>query len=360
LEAVKRPGPERLEIQNGDAACGKKRPGLGGVNIVSDAITQQITAAEAAVQSAATTADLTAVEKQYLGLKGSLNSLRRTIGTLPAAERPAFGMRINEAVSELTARIEARRAELDAKELHARLAKESIDVTLPGRPLPSGGLHPLTQTAERIKTVLSGMGFEFVDGPELEDYQYNFAALNYPEDHPAMDEQNSFFVTDTRLLRTQTTALQGRIMAERRPPFRIATIGRCFRYEAVDATHHHTFHQVDVFMVDEKISMADLKGTLGTFARAMFGPETLVRFRPDFFPFVEPGVDYSIAWRGRWLELGGAGLIHPNILRAYGIPTEKYSGFAFGLGVERTHMIQTGVNDLRLYLENDLRFLRQF
>ena len=149
-------------------------------------------------------------------------------------------------------------------------------------------------------------------------------------------------------------------MAERRPPFRIATIGRCFRYEAVDATHHHTFHQMDVFMVDEKISMADLKGTLGAFARQMFGPETLVRFRPDFFPFVEPGVDYSISWRGRWLELGGAGLIHPNILRAHGINTEKYSGFAFGLGVERTHMIQTGVNDLRLYLENDLRFLKQF
>jgi phenylalanyl-tRNA synthetase alpha chain len=204
------------------------------------------------------------------------------------------------------------------------------------------------------------MGFEFVDGPELEDYRYNFAVLNYPEDHPAMDEQNSFFVTDSRLLRTQTTALQGRVMAERRPPFRMATIGRCFRYEAIDRTHHHTFHQIDVFMVDEKISMADLKGTLGTFVRAMFGPDALVRFRPDFFPFVEPGVDYAIPWQGRWLELGGAGLIHPNILRAHGINTEKYSGFAFGLGVERIHMIRTGVNDLRLYLENDMRFLSQF
>ncbi len=254
----------------------------------------------------------------------------------------------------------ARRIELRKRELTQRLATESIDISLPGDPLPAGGLHPLTQTSDRVKTVLSGMGFEFVDGPELEEYEYNFAALNYPEDHPAMDEQNSFFITDSRLLRTQTTALQGRIMAERRPPFRIATIGRCFRYEAVDATHHHTFHQVDVFMVDEKISMSDLKGTLGSFARELFGPETLVRFRPDFFPFVEPGVDYSISWQGRWLELGGAGLIHPNILRAYGINTEKYSGFAFGLGIERTHMIQTGVNDLRMYLENDIRFLRQF
>lgn len=328
--------------------------------IVSDPIVQMAQEAEAAVQAATSTADLTAIETRYLGRKGSLNELRRAIGTLPEAERPTFGARINEAVAALTSQIEARRAALEAAEMEARLAAETLDVTLPGRPLSAGRLHPLTQTAERIKQVLIGMGFAFVDGPELEDYAYNFAALNYPEDHPAMDEQNSFFVTDEKLLRTQTTALQGRMMAERRPPFRIATIGRCFRYEAVDATHHHTFHQVDVFMVDEKISMADLKGTLGAFARSMFGPETLVRFRPDFFPFVEPGVDYAIAWKGDWLELGGAGLIHPNILRAYGIDTERYSGFAFGLGVERTHMIQTGVNDLRLYLENDLRFLRQF
>ena len=327
---------------------------------MSDTIAQLAQEAEGAVQAAQTSADLVAVETLYLGRKGSLNDLRRTIGTLPAEQRPTFGARINEAASLLEERIAARRAELEGAEMEARLSGEAIDVTLPGRPLPAGRLHPLTQTAQRVKETLIGMGYEFVDGPELEEYQYNFAALNYPEDHPAMDEQNSFFVTDERLLRTQTTALQGRVMAERRPPFRIATIGRCFRYEAVDATHHHTFHQIDVFMVDEQISMADLKGTLGTFARAMFGPETLVRFRPDFFPFVEPGVDYSIAWRGSWLELGGAGLIHPNILRAYGMDTERYSGFAFGLGIERIHMIQNGVNDLRLYLENDLRFLRQF
>lgn len=316
--------------------------------------------AETALQSVGSLTELEAIETQYLGRNKGLNELRRAIGTLPKEERPAFGAQINEAVEALTAQIEAKKTVFQAEELNARLRTETLDVTLPGRPFPIGHLHPLTQTSNRIKEVLSGMGYEFVDGPELEDYAYNFAALNYPEDHPAMDEQNSFFVTDSKLLRTQTTALQGRIMANRRPPFRIATIGRCFRYEAIDATHHHTFHQVDVFMVDEKLSMADLKGTLGAFARSMFGSETLVRFRPDFFPFVEPGVDYSIAWRGRWLELGGAGLIHPNILRTYGIDTERYSGFAFGLGVERTHMIQTGVNDLRLYLENDLRFLRQF
>jgi phenylalanyl-tRNA synthetase alpha chain len=327
----------------------------------ADPIATLMQEARAAVEAAQNTADLAQAETQYLGRNKGLNELRRATGSLPKEERPAYGARINEAVATLEAAIGARRAALAEIELNARLATETIDVTLPGRILPAGRLHPLTQTADNIKQVLGGMGFEFVDGPELEDYQYNFAVLNYPEDHPAMDEQNSFFVTDTRLLRTQTTALQGRVMADRRPPFRIATIGRCFRYEAVDRTHHHTFHQIDVFMVDEKLSMADLKGTLGTFARAMFGPETLVRFRPDFFPFVEPGVDYSILWKGkRWLELGGAGLIHPNILRAHGINTEKYSGFAFGLGVERIHMLRTGVDDLRLYLENDLRFLEQY
>ncbi len=327
---------------------------------MSDSIRQMSEEALEAVRCARSLADLSAAETRFLGRNKGLNELRRTIGALPQAERPSFGTRINESVAAVVAAAAARRAELEDIELRQQLAAEAIDVTLPGRPMPSGGLHPLTLTSERIKAVLSGLGFEFVDGPELEDYAYNFAALNYPEDHPAMDEQNSFFVNDSQLLRTQTTSLQGRIMSERRPPFRIATVGRCYRYEAVDATHHHTFHQVDVFMVDENISMADLKGTLGSFARQMFGPETLVRFRPDFFPFVEPGVDYSIYWRGRWLELGGAGMIHPNILRSYGINTEKYSGFAFGLGIERTHMIQNGVTDLRLYLENDLRLLRQY
>jgi phenylalanyl-tRNA synthetase alpha chain len=327
---------------------------------MSDSITQQLDEAMTALEAVHSVAELAGVETKYLGRDKGLNELRRGIRSLPAEERPVFGARINDAVATLTERIAAKRDALQAREMETRLALETIDVTLPGRPLPAGRLHPLTQTADQVKTVLSGMGYQFVDGPELEDYAYNFAALNYPVDHPAMDEQNSFFVTDDRLLRTQTTALQGRMMAEMRPPFRFATIGRCFRYEAVDATHHHTFHQIDVFMVDEKISMSDLKGTLGTFARSMFGPETLVRFRPDFFPFVEPGVDYSISWQGRWLELGGAGLIHPNILRAYGINTEKYSGFAFGLGIERIHMIRTGVSDLRLYLENDLRFLRQY
>ncbi len=325
-----------------------------------DELERLLEAAQGEVDAAESTAALAQIETRYLGAKGSLQAQLRSIGSLPKEERPAFGARVNAAKQAVTDRIEARRAELAQSETASRLEAEAIDVTLPGRPMPAGRRHPLTQTVGRVKRALIGQGFEFVEGPELEEYAYNFAALNYPEDHPAFDEMMTFYVDDHRLLRTQTTALQGRVMAERKPPFRIATTGRCFRYEQVDATHHHTFHQVDVFMVDHGTSMADLKGTLKQFASAMFGGDVTVRFRPDFFPFVEPGVDYAIFWEGRWLELGGAGLIHPNILEAYGIDSEEWSGFAFGLGIERIHMIQNGVTDLRLYLENDLRFLKQF
>lgn len=316
--------------------------------------------AERELEEAQTSQAVSAVEAKYLGSRGSLQALLKSIGTLPREERPAFGARVNEAKQALSARIAERREALRRQEQHARLLQEAVDVTLPGVPMPQGRLHPLTSTARQIKEVLMGLGFEFVHGPELEDYRYNFAALNYPEEHPAFDEQMTFYVDDTRLLRTQTTSIQGRVLENRQPPLRIATIGRCFRYEAVDATHHHTFHQVDAFIVDEGISLADLKGTLRCFAGAMFGEDVQVRFRPDYFPFVEPGVDYAIYWQGRWLELGGAGLMHPNILEAYGIDSERYTGYAFGLGVERIHMIRHGVNDLRHYLDNDLRFLESF
>lgn len=324
-----------------------------------DDISALVEAAIAELAQARSTADVQAVEVRYLGSKGSLQALLRTVGSLPREERPAFGARVNAARDELTRRVAERRAELLRTERDRQLETETVDVTLPGVPIPAGRVHPLSATVRRLKSVLIGLGFAFVDGPELEDYEHNFAALNYPEEHPALDEQMTFYVDDHRLLRTQTTALQGRIMDHRKPPFRIATVGRCFRYEAVDATHHHTFHQVDAFMVDQGVSLADLKGTLKQFASAMFGGDVHVRFRPDYFPFVEPGVDYAVQWSGRWLELGGAGLIHPNILENFGIDSEIYSGFAFGLGLERIHMIQQGVTDLRLYLENDLRFLRQ-
>ncbi len=323
-------------------------------------IEQLLRQAQVELAGATTSGDIAAVEARYLGSKGTIQALLKTIGSLPLEQRPTFGARVNEAKAALTRMVAERRAFVEAEELRQRLASEAVDVTLPGLPVPCGRLHPLSATVRRIKEVLIGLGFEFVDGPELEDYEHNFEALNYPEEHPAFDEQMTFYVDDSRLLRTQTTSIQGRVMCQRRPPFRIATTGRCFRYEAVDATHHHTFHQVDVFMADEGISLADLKGILRCFASAMFGEDVQVRFRPDYFPFVEPGVDYSILWHGRWLELGGAGLIHPNILEHYGIDSERYTGFAFGLGVERIHMIRHGVTDLRNYLDNDIRFLSCF
>ncbi len=330
-----------------------------------ETVHQLLQQAQAEIEQAHSTAELQAVESRYLGKKGELSLLLRQVGSLPPEERPLFGQAVNQARETLEQAIAHKREQLTQQELQQRLEIERLDPTLPGVPLRPARLHPLTLTARRVKSALIGLGFEFVEGYELEQFEYNFGALNYPPDHPAMDAQNSFHVADGWLLRTQTTSIQGRIFeqvqrGERSLPLRIGIIGRCFRYENVDATHSHTFHQVDAFMVDEGVSMAHLKGTLTQFARIMFGDEVRVRFRPDFFPFVEPGVDFAISWKGGWLELGGAGLIHPNILEHYGIDSERYSGFAFGLGIERIPMLQYGVDDLRLFLENDLRFLALF
>ncbi len=316
------------------------------------------------VQEATSTAQLRELEIQYLGKNGQYTALLRQIGQLPPEEKPTFGAKVNEAKARLQALIEERTFSLKQGELAAQFESERIDVTMPGKALRVGYEHVLQLTTNKIKRVLGGMGFVYQESPELEEFKYNFDALNYPPDHPAMDEQDTFYIDDNHVLRTQCTALQGRIFETTKPPLRMFTVGRTYRNEAVDRTHSHTFHQVDCFMIDEGISMAHLKGTLGAFARAMFGDEVTVRFRPDFFPFVEPGVDYAISspklFNGRWVELGGAGLIHPNILERYGIDTERYSGFAFGLGVERIPMMAYGVDDLRHILENDLRFLEQF
>lgn len=323
-----------------------------------------VLAAQDEITAAASTADLKQIEIKYLGKNGLITSLMRQMGSLSAEEKPAFGAAVNTAKATVQESIDNRFSALRDIELALRFEAEKIDVTMPGRQTRVGYAHILHLTTLKIKRVLGGLGFRYEEGPELEDFKYNFDALNYPPDHPAMDDQDTFYVADDLVLRTQCTALQGRIFAQEKPPLRVFTVGRTFRNEAVDRTHNHTFHQVDCFMIDENVSMAHLKGTLGTFARAMFGPEVKVRFRPDFFPFVEPGVDYAISspklFNGRWVELGGAGLIHPNILEANGIDPQKYSGFAFGLGVERIPMMAYGVDDLRLFLENDLRFLSQF
>lgn len=317
-----------------------------------------------AIASAASTAQLKDVQIRFLGSNGLLSQQMRGIGAIPQEMRKPFGQRVNEAKARVEAAAGLREAELKAAEQAERFERERIDVTMPGRIPRYGYEHVLQQTANKIKRVLGGLGFEYRESPELEHFQYNFEALNYPPDHPAMDDQDTFYIDDDHLLRTQGTAIQGRVFETTTPPLRVFTVGRTFRNEAVDRTHSHTFHQVDCFMIDEGVSMAHLKGTLGLFARAMFGNEVTVRFRPDFFPFVEPGVDYAIStpklFNGRWVELGGAGLIHPNILERYGIDSERFSGFAFGLGVERIPMMAYGVDDLRQFLDNDLRFLAQF
>lgn len=328
--------------------------------------------AETAIRNATSLKELQEIEHSFLGRNGSLTELLRQIGTIPAEQRPHFGKEVNEAKSRLQNIIQEMTTLLAAADRTRAAKAEAIDITMPGRPQTPGLPHVLYQTEEKIKNSLIGLGFEFVEGPELELVDYNFTALNYPPEHPAMDDQDTFYVDDRQVMRTQCTAIQGRTFEKKKPPLRVFTIGRCFRNEAVDRTHGHTFHQVDAFMVDKGVSMSHLRGTLGAFAQAMFGESVKVRFRPDFFPFVEPGVDFAISCpfcsgngcavckHSGWIELGGAGMVHPNILHRYGIDTEIYTGFAFGLGVERIPMMQYRIDDLRLFYDNDLRFLEQF
>lgn len=326
-----------------------------------DAIVDEATAAIAAAQNSG---DLAKINGEYLGKSGKVSLLMRAIGALPNDEKPVFGAAVNSARSAVESAFEQKSGQIRSAELSEQLANETIDVTMPGRNARVGREHVLQLTTNKIKSTLGSMGFVYRESPELEDFKYNFDALNYPPDHPAMDEQDTFYIDDRLVLRTQCTALQPHVFETEKPPFRFFTVGRTYRNEAVDRTHGHTFHQVDCFMVDRGISMAHLKGTLSAFAQAMFGDSVQVRFRPDFFPFVEPGVDYAISspklFGGKWVELGGAGMIHANILESYGIDSREFTGFAFGLGVERIPMMAHGIDDLRYFLENDLRFLGQF
>ncbi len=312
-----------------------------------------------ALQAAASLAALDSVEVQYLGRKGQLTGLLRLVGTLPSDEKPQFGQAVNARKDELTALLTEKRTAFAVQERALRLAADAVDVTLPGVASPRGTQHPITRQMQAVKDALISMGYQFNEWPDVEDYHYNFETLNYPPDHPAFDEQMSFYVDKTHLLRTQTTAFQAHVMERQKPPIRAATIGKCYRYEAVDATHSHTFHQVDILAVDEGLTLADLKGTFAELVRRLFG-DVVIRFRPDFFPFVEPGVEVAIQWGTGWLELGGAGMVHPNILNAMGIDSERYTGFAWGLGIDRMQMAKYGIDDIRLFTENDLRFLRQF
>jgi len=308
-------------------------------------------------------ADAAALENakaHYLGKTGRLTGLLKSLGRLPAAERPAAGARINEAKVLLESALERRRTELEAAKVERQLAADALDVSLPGRGMGVGGLHPITRTRERIETIFHSMGFAVADGPEIEDDFHNFTALNTPENHPARSMQDTFYVDGGMVLRTHTSPIQVRYMETHKPPIKIIAPGRVYRVDS-DATHSPMFHQVEGLWIDERVSFADLKGVFTDFLRRFFERDDLqVRFRPSFFPFTEPSAEIDMGFGDGWLELAGSGQVHPNVLRAVGIDPENYQGFAFGLGIDRLAMMRYGVDDLRLFFENDLRFLRQF
>ncbi len=327
--------------------------------------------AQADVASARDLASLDAVRVVFLGKKGELTEQLKQLGALAPEERPRVGQLVNEAKEALSAAIAARRAALEAAQNAARLAKETVDVTLPGRGLPRGGRHPVTRTLERLEALFGSMGFTVADGPEIEDEFHNFEALNIPETHPARAMHDTFYLNGGLLLRTHTSPVQVRYMREHKPPLRVIAPGRVYRCDS-DVTHTPMFHQIEGLMVDENVSFAQLRGVLSEFLEKFFEKSLKVRFRPSYFPFTEPSAEVDIecvicAGKGcrvckttGWLEVLGCGMVHPEVFRHVGVNSEKYTGFAFGLGVERLAMLRYGVNDLRLFYENDLRFLRQF
>ena len=316
------------------------------------------------IREAADQRELQALRVRLLGKKGEITGRLKALGDLPPEERREAGREMNVLKGELEAAIAERRAELERAELEARLASERVDVTLPGARMKAGGLHLMTKVTNRLLDVFTSLGYEVVTGPELETDHYNFGALNFPEEHPARDAQDTFWTTDGRLLRTHTSPMQVRYMESHEPPFKVVVPGKVFRNEAVDATHEAQFHQLEALVVGERITMADLKGAILEMATALFGPGTRTRLQPAFFPFVEPGGEFAIHWRhprtGReeWLELGGCGMVHPNVFEAVGY--EGVTGFAFGFGIERLALIPYGIPDIRSFYQSDLRLLRQF
>ena len=309
---------------------------------------------------------------QYLGKKGELTALLRGMGALSPEERPKMGQLVNEVREAIEKALAEKAASMREKLLEKKLASEKLDVTLPGASLPAGHLHPLTQVQRELEDIFIGMGFSIAEGPEVELDYYNFQALNIPENHPARDTQDTFYISDKVLLRSQTSPVQVRTMEKQRPPIRVISPGRVYRSDALDATHSPLFHQLEGLVVDKGITMGDLKGTLETFAKRVFGPETRIRFRPHHFPFTEPSVEVDVSCfvcggcgcrlckNEGWIEILGAGMVHPFVLSNCNIDPEVYSGFAFGLGLERIAMTKYGIDDIRLFYENDQRFLEQF
>ena len=319
--------------------------------------------------------DTSALEQlrvRVLGKKGELTGILRGMGKLPAEERPKMGQIVNETREKLEAALDERAAKLRALEKEARLAAETIDVTLPGTKRAAGSLHPMNIVLDDLLNIFTGMGFEAVEGPEIEYDHYNFELLNVPKNHPARDAQDTFYIDDNVVLRSQTSPVQARVMTTRKPPIRIISPGRVYRADEVDATHSPVFHQIEGLVIDENISIADLKGTLDTFAKRLYGEGIVTRFRPSFFPFTEPSAEVDLtcaSCRGKgcrmckgtgWIEVLGAGMVNPKVLEMCGIDSRKYQGFAFGMGIERLTLLKYNVPDMRYLYENDVRFLKQF
>ena len=316
--------------------------------------------------------DTEALRVRYLGKKGELTAVLRGMGALTPEERPVVGQIANEVRAEIEAALTARVAEEKERALNEQLTREKLDVTMPGTPARMGHQHPLTRAQREMEEIFIGMGFEIAEGPEVEYDYYNFKALNIPENHPARDTQDTFYITDNILLRSQTSPVQVRVMEKQSPPIRVISPGRVYRSDALDATHSPLFHQMEGLVVDKGITMSDLKGTLETFAKKMFGEATKIRFRPHHFPFTEPSAEVDVSCfvcggkgcrvcKGEgWIEILGAGMVHPFVLENCGIDPEVYSGFAFGMGLERVTMTRYGIDDIRLFYENDERFLKQF
>jgi len=326
---------------------------------------------QSAVAEAADSAAVEALRVQYLGKKSQLSELSKQMGKLTDEQRRAFGAELNAAREAITSALNNRRQVLDQEALDARLKTERLDVTLPGRGQLPGGLHPVTRVLERIEDFFTRVGFSVADGPEVEDDFHNFEALNIPSHHPARAMHDTFYFDANRLLRTHTSPVQVRVMESQQPPIRIVCPGRVYRCDS-DLTHSPMFHQVEGLLIDENVSFADLKGVIEDFLRVFFEKELQVRFRPSYFPFTEPSAEVDIQCvmcsgsgcrvckQTGWLEVLGCGMVHPQVLRNCGIDPDKYQGFAFGMGVERFAMLRYGVNDLRLFFDNDVRFLRQF
>ena len=310
-------------------------------------------------------AQLEQAKARYLGKAGVLTELLKGLGKLPAEQRPAEGARINQAKTRIEEALAARREAIQAGALDAQLSQEALDVTLPGRGRGRGGIHPVVRTWQRVEEIFHSIGFDVADGPEIETDWYNFSALNQPENHPARSMHDTFYVEGGLLLRTHTSPMQVRYARTHKPPIKVIAPGRTYRVDS-DATHSPMFHQVEGLWVDEDISFADLKGVYTDFLKRFFESDDLkVRFRPSFFPFTEPSAEIDMAFdsgplKGRWLEISGAGQVHPSVMRNFGLDPERHTGFAFGSGLERLTMLRYGIDDLRLFYDGDLRFLRQF